>query len=128
MIYLASPYSHPNPNVRQTRFEQACGAAAALIRAGVAVFSPVAHSHPIAHFGVPTSWEFWAHVDREHLARSDVLAILTLPGWRESIGVTAEIAVARELAIPIVYIGPADLNAGADPPQLAELREVRGIA
>jgi hypothetical protein len=121
MIYLASPYTHPDARVREARFEQACRAAAALIRAGVAVFSPVAHSHPIAHFGVPTTWEYWSHIDREYLARSEVLAILTLPGWRESVGVTAEMEMALELQIPIVYISPADLDAADEGPTLSEL-------
>ncbi len=34
MIYLASPDSHPDPDVREQRFQAACAAAAALMRAG----------------------------------------------------------------------------------------------
>ncbi|GIW55540.1 MAG: hypothetical protein KatS3mg082_1944 [Nitrospiraceae bacterium] len=34
MIYLASPYSHPDPAVREERFHAACRAAAALLLAG----------------------------------------------------------------------------------------------
>ncbi len=34
MIYLASPYSHPDPAVREQRFRAAGDTAAALIRAG----------------------------------------------------------------------------------------------
>jgi hypothetical protein len=33
MIYLASPYSHPDPLVRKARFDAACRATADLIRA-----------------------------------------------------------------------------------------------
>jgi nucleoside 2-deoxyribosyltransferase len=110
VLYLASPYSHPNAGVRQHRFEEACRAAAALLRAGVAVFSPIAHSHPIARFGVPTSWDYWSRLDREFLARCDVLAVLTLAGWRESVGVQAEIALAYKLGMPIVYVAPNDVE------------------
>ena len=120
MIYLASPYTHSDHRVRQRRFDEACRAAAALLRAGVAVFSPVAHSHPIAHFGLPTTWEFWAAADREFLARCDVLAVLTLPGWRESVGVQAEMQCARELRMPIVFIAPTELESG-DAPSWDEL-------
>jgi nucleoside 2-deoxyribosyltransferase len=122
LIYLASPYSHADVRVRQHRFEVACQAAAALLRAGVAVFSPIAHSHPIARFGLPTSWDYWARLDREYLARCDVLAVLTLVGWRESVGVQAEIALARELGLPVVYVAPEDLESEAEPPALVELR------
>ena len=122
MIYLASPYSHSSVLVRQHRFEAACRAAAALLRAGVAVFSPIAHSHPIAQFGVPTTWEFWSRLDREYLARCDVLAVLTLPGWRESVGVQAEMTLARELGVPLVFVTPDELETGINPPKLAELK------
>ena len=59
MIYLASPYSHPDAVVREQRFRDVCLAAARLIRAGQIVFSPIAHSHPIASggFGLPTGWD-----------------------------------------------------------------------
>lgn len=110
MIYLASAYSHPDHHVREWRFREACRAAAALLRAGVTVFSPIAHSHPIAGFGVPTTWEFWSRIDREFLARCDVLAVLTLPGWRESVGVQAEIQFARSLGLPVLYVDSAELD------------------
>lgn len=69
-------------------------------------FRPVAHSHPIAQHGVPTTWQFWAMVDREYLSKCDVLAVLMLPGWHESVGVQAEIGIARELRRPVVYLSP----------------------
>jgi nucleoside 2-deoxyribosyltransferase len=122
MIYLASPYSHPDVRVRERRFEVACRAAAALLRAGVAVFSPIAHSHPIARFGLPTGWDYWSRLDREYLARCDVLAVLTLVGWRESTGVQAEIALARELGLPVVYVAPEDLESEVEQPALDELQ------
>lgn len=122
MIYLASPYTHPDNEVRQWRFCEACRAAAALLRAGVTVFSPIAHSHPIARFGMPTSWAFWSQVDREYLSRCDVLAVLTLAGWRESVGVQAEIKLAREMGLPVVYVSPTELDSeDRDSPTLDEL-------
>jgi nucleoside 2-deoxyribosyltransferase len=124
LIYLASPYSHADFRVRQRRFEEACRAAAALLRAGVSVFSPIAHSHPIARFGVPTSWDYWSRLDREYLARCDVLAVLTLIGWRESVGVQAEIAFARELGMPVVFVAPDELEMEEDRPTPDELRQI----
>lgn len=122
MIYLTTPYSDPNPAVRERRFEEACRATAALVRAGVCTYSPVAHSHPVARYGLPTHWEFWAQIDREHLARCDVLAVLTIPGWRESVGVQAEIRLAREFGLPVVFICPSDLDVeDYEPPTLNEL-------
>ena len=106
VVYLASPYSHPDPRVRQARFQAACRAAAALLSAGEIVFSPIAHSHPIAAHGLPTDWEFWECADGELLRRCDELLVLMLPGWQESRGVQAEIAMARELGMPVRYLAP----------------------
>ncbi len=128
MIYLASPYTHSDVHVRDWRFREACRAAATLLRAGITVFSPIAHSHPIAQFGMPTNWEFWSQVDREYLARCDALAVLTLPGWRESVGVQAEIGFARELGLPVVFVTPSELDAeDREPPTLAELLQRKPV-
>ena len=106
MIYLASPYSHPDPAVRQGRFCAACQAAAGLMRVGHAVFSPIAHCHPLVEFGLPTDWEFWQRCDIEHLKRCDEVVVLTLDGWEASAGVQAEIRIATELGRPVSYLEP----------------------
>ncbi len=106
MIYLASPYSHPDPKVREYRFGEACRAAAALLRCGLPVFSPVAHSVPIALFGLPTTWQFWQRVDHEYLRGCQVLVVLRLPGWRESVGVRAERELARQWGMPVIEMDP----------------------
>jgi Domain of unknown function (DUF1937) len=121
MIYLASPYTHADHRVRERRFDEACRAAASLLRAGIATISPIAHSHPVARYGLPTSWDYWSALDREYLARCDVLAVLTLAGWRESVGVQAEIKMARELGLPVAFVSPQDLESGLDFPKPEEL-------
>ncbi len=106
MFYLASPYSHPDPAVREFRFREVCRTAAALLRSGIDVFSPVAHSHPIARFGVPTTWEFWQRVDHEYLQSCEGLVVLRLAGWEESVGVRAELELARRWGMPVIEIDP----------------------
>jgi hypothetical protein len=108
MIYLASPYTHPDPVVREERFAAACAVAAQLLRFGHLVFSPICHSHPLTRFGLPLDWGFWERCDRQHLERCSELIVLMLPGWTSSRGVLAEIAIARELGLPVRYLeGPA---------------------
>jgi nucleoside 2-deoxyribosyltransferase len=104
MIYLASPYSHPDPTVRERRFQEACRATAALLRAGHIVFSPVVHSHPLVPHGLPTDWAWWEEVDREHLIRCDEVVVLQLDGWRESVGLAAEVRIAQDLGKPVRYL------------------------
>lgn len=105
MIYLASPYSHPDAAIRQQRFENACDAAAILMRDGKVVFSPIAHTHPIAvRNELPLGWEFWEAFDRTFVERCDSLCVLMLPGWEQSRGVMGEIAIAEELCKPVTFM------------------------
>ena len=110
MIYLASPYSHPDPAVREKRFRAACQVTAELIRAGDAVIAPVVQGHPLAAFGLPTDWHFWETLDRHQLARCDEVVVLMLDGWRESVGVQTEIRIAAELGKPVRYVAPAGVG------------------
>ena len=104
MIYLASPYSHPDPLVRQDRFEKAMSACATLTKRGVHVFSPIAHWHPIAvSHDLPTDANYWMAYNIHHLKHSSRLFVLELPGWQESIGVTEEIRIAKALRLPIQH-------------------------
>jgi hypothetical protein len=107
LIYLCSPYTHPDIAVRQARFESACRAAAELIQQGKTIFSPIAHSHFICRYGLPLDWEFWQQHDRRYLEVCDEMVVLMIPGWQESVGVQAEIAIARELGKPVSYLDTA---------------------
>lgn len=106
MIYLASPYSHPDAAIREERFHAACRAAAQLMRTGNAVYAPICHSHPIARFGLPTEWSFWEATDREHLARCTEVVVLLIDGWQESEGIQREIRIAKGLRKPLRYLDP----------------------
>lgn len=106
MIYLASPYSHPHAIVRELRFHDACVALARMLRAGLPAFSPIVHGHPLVAHGLPTDWSYWEPFDREHIGRCDEVLVLMLDGWRDSIGVAAEIGIAAELGKPVRYLAP----------------------
>jgi len=103
MIYPACPYSHPDPLVREARFEAACRAAANLVCAGHAVFAPVVQGHSLVRYGVPGDWKFWQPLVSEYLARCDEVLVLQLDGWRESEGVQAELSLASALGKRVDY-------------------------
>lgn len=91
MIYLASPYSHTDENVRRRRFEAACRAAAFLMEQGHVVFSPIAHSHPVEQNMAEihdTAW--WMRQDLAFMESCERMLILTLAGWDISKGVKLE--------------------------------------
>lgn len=109
-VYLASPYSHPDPSVRHARHVEACKKAAQYINKGIAVFSPIAQSHPVAdHMDEAQRMDFdiWMKVDLPLLRMASELHVLCIEGWRTSRGVTREIEYADQLGIPVrqVFMG-----------------------
>jgi hypothetical protein len=107
LIYLASPYSDPDPLVRQQRFDAVCKVAARFMREGHFVFSPIAHTHPIAKAGeLPLGYDYWHRYDERMFLACDALWVLMLPGWEESMGVRAEIEAAHSLGVSVTYIEP----------------------
>jgi len=105
LIYLASPYSHPDPNVRHERWTKICAIAAELLCKGYHVISPIAHTHPMALVGqLPFDWDFWAVYDENIITRCDELWIVMLGGWSASKGLKAEREIAGRLKKPVVYL------------------------
>jgi hypothetical protein len=104
VIYLCSPYSDPNPAVREQRFQAACAVTAGLLRDGQMVYSPVVHGHPLVRYGLSTDWSFWERHDRLHLERCDEVVVLMLDGWRVSVGLQAELRHASVLGKPVRYL------------------------
>lgn len=109
MIYLACPYSHPDPAVREARFQVACRTAADLLLSGEAVFAPVVHGHPLVELGVPGDWSFWSRLDHAMIERCDEVRVLALPGWDTSVGVRQEVLLARSLGKPVKFVKPASV-------------------
>lgn len=105
---MASPYSHDNAAVREERFREAVRHAAIYWQRGEVVFSPIAHSHPIALHGISGAWEQWAEFDERIIRACSLVRVLQLAGWRESRGIAAELAIAEAAGIPVEYVAPLD--------------------
>jgi len=113
MLYLASPYTHPDPAVRQERFEAVCRVAGKLIRGGELVFSPIIQTHEIAtRAAMDYTWEAWRAYDEQMLrliaADGGSFGVLQLPGWRASVGMRDEQKLAEQLGMVIRYIVPLE--------------------
>ena len=106
-VYLASPYTHPDPEVKHLRFVQASQAAAVMMKRGCVVFGPIAMTHPMALYGdVQGAWETWKRFDEVFVKLCNELWVLMLDGWDRSTGVGAEIQIARNNLIPVTYVDP----------------------
>lgn len=91
MIYLASPYSHADENVRRRRFDAACRAAAHLMEQGEIVFSPIAHAHHIeGAMSAPRDTGWWLWQNGPLMKACNRLVILKLAGWDISAGIAVE--------------------------------------
>ena len=111
MIYLCSPYSHPDPVVMQYRYQKACRATAKLIAVGIPVFSPLCNSVPAVELGgLETDHDGFLAVDIPILQRCDEVLILGLDGWTESRGVRQEMFEALALRKPVIQIDEADIE------------------
>ncbi len=110
-IYLASPYSHDDPSVRQGRYDLAMVAVAALMRKQGVVFSPIVHDHNLAlRCMLPTNFPFWQKHSQVFIYQSAEVHILCIDGVAKSEGVATERTYAESEGIPIRYIEFSGLN------------------
>lgn len=102
--YLASPYSHQNPEIREERFRLAEQAVAYLLRRSAWVYSPIVHCHALAlRYTLPKDFDYWMDYNFAMLSRARELMVLTLPGWEESRGMEAERDFADAQGIPTTF-------------------------
>jgi len=109
IFYLGSPYSHDDLGVREERHRYVCQAAARLFERGIYTYSPIAHTVAINELGGlnEAAFEFWRAFDLGMVDRLTGLMVLMLPGWRESVGLTAELTHARATGKPVLWCEPA---------------------
>ena len=105
MIYLASPYSHPDPLIMRTRYLLAEQVTAGLLAKSLWTYSPIVHCHELAaRHSLPTDFAYWQEYNIDMLRRCDRFYALSIPGWRKSKGVAGESAVAHMLNLPMALI------------------------
>jgi hypothetical protein len=112
--YLASPYSK-FPDGLQAAFEVVSANAALLIQHKVPVYSPIAHTHPIAvHGGMdPLDHSIWLPADLPLMRAAMGLIVCKMATWEKSYGIGEEIKEFTALGLPIIYMEP-----GVVPPEL----------
>lgn len=105
--YLGSPYSK-YPHGLEAAHTEACKATALLISAGVPVYSPIAHTHPIALHGEldPIDHGIWMPIDEPMMKSAHGLIVLMLAWWDQSRGLKEEIEYFTEAKKPVVYMVP----------------------
>ena len=127
--YLATPYSlYPVkgflgwmcrlPGLKHLRlwlaFIVASRQAALLVAAGVKVYCPIAHTHPIAVFSGmdPLSHDIWIPVDEPFMDAAYGLIVCMLPGWMQSKGIDIEIKRFRRAGKVVHFMRPGQVPGG----------------
>lgn len=116
LIYLASPYTDPNPDIMTERLQTITTITKNLIkhagrtskvknRKEYTYFSPVVYSSMLSEITPPTGW--YNHM-LLFLDKSDLLMVVKMDGWQESKGVQLELAYALGKGIPITYLDNPD--------------------
>ena len=114
MIYLCSPYSHPDEQVRIQRFDAVRYYAVKCFRRGEHIFSPILHSHTLVELGMAGDAGTWESWNREALTICSELRILCIDGWIDSQGVQAERDHAHELKHRVTLVVDVTANAIAN--------------
>lgn len=103
--YVASPYSKYPEGIEQA-WINVCKITGKLISAGVPVYSPIAHTHPIAIYAEidPYSHDIWLPADEPMMANAYGLIVVMMDGWMVSYGIGVEVDYFVEHCMPVVYI------------------------
>src|SRR6187399_883558 len=101
-VFLASPYSHPLSEVRQSRFEAAERACVNYFNRGGTLYSPIVHWHSLAvKYNLPPNFEAWARMNDPLIEQCRAVHVLEIDGWLTSAGVQHEIEVALTFMKPV---------------------------
>lgn len=105
MIYIASPFSHPEKSVEEARYHNVLDYTAHLIQQKIVAFSPIVHCYGMhLKHKLPGDARYWKRFNEEMLVHAHLLHVLKLDGWETSKGVQAEIQFAKYKKIPIIHI------------------------
>jgi uncharacterized protein DUF1937 len=111
LAYLATPYSRFHLGL-EAAFIEASQIAAKLLVAGIKIYSPIAHTHPIAFYGGLDMLDLsiWLPFDEAMMERADILIVAHMQGWDESTGVKHEIEFFEREKKPIFDLDPSNMK------------------
>lgn len=112
-VYLASPYSNPDPIIREARYIATAEVLMTMLKNGIWTFSPIVHCHELSKtWQMPSDAEFWKAYDRAMIDAAASVSVLMLRGWEQSLGVKDEIEYSISRGKQLNYItGATDVEA-----------------
>jgi hypothetical protein len=101
--YLAVPYTDKDPQVSEMRYEKVTEIFDALTLRGLAIHSPITVNHRLAP-RMGGDWTAWEAIDRKAIPACRIMVIYCMPGWHLSEGINHEVAMAKELNMPVIML------------------------
>lgn len=111
LCYLGTPYTK-YPDGIEAAFKEASRIAAKLLLAGVKVYSPIAHTHPIALYGKLDQLDLniWLPFDEAMMHACGALIVAEMTGWEESKGLAHEIEFFERHGKPVFHLNPTTMG------------------
>lgn len=108
--YLASPYSHPDADVREQRAVAVNDFSGRLLSEGIHVYATIwaTHRASVLH-QLPTDHFFWLAFNKAFIDPAAGIIVCDIEGWKESKGCMQEIEYARSTGKP-VWLCDENLN------------------
>jgi hypothetical protein len=106
LTYIAQPYSHKSKVVQVRRLGIAVQFVDQILHEepNVLPFSPICCGYPVSLYSDrPASFDGWRTFNMGMLSRCDSMRILAVPGWKNSVGLSAELDFAMVRGIPRTY-------------------------
>jgi hypothetical protein len=105
IVYLGGPMTSKSMATMDFRAAVQANAYAYLMKAGFHVFAPLLPHNVTKQYGLAFDYEPYAMIDETFIDRvADVVAFLCMPGWRESKGISRELAAAANTETPYHFI------------------------
>ena len=103
--YLATCYSK-YPDGLEAAFQEAARIAAFFVRQGIPIYSPIAHTHPVALYGGidPLNHAIWLPADYPMMKTAGGLIVAKMASWEDSYGISQEIKTFNQMGKPIEYL------------------------
>lgn len=111
LVYLATPYSKYPPGI-EVAFRDAASLAGQLLQAGVKVYSPICHGHPISLYANidPYDHDVWLPFDQAMMHAAQALVVAEMIGWQVSKGIAYEMEFFQKAGKPFYFIDPNTLE------------------
>ena len=110
-VYVASPFTHPNPDVMEWRYFAALKYTQELLGQLNWAFTPIGHCYVMAKlYNLGHEHEFWLQYDKIMIDNAAGMHVLCIDGWKQSTGVQWEIEywTRTRPKLPIAYFTPDD--------------------